>query len=271
MQSRVDLRKIEDLEDLSAEEFQRYARQIGPGVLSRDGQRRLKNSAALVTRAGGMGGPAALALVMGGVGRVIIAHGGELVSPDLNRQVLGSETVIGKARAPCFAEYLRSMNRFVTVEAIDHEPDDDEARQLAAEVDVFLSCPPTFEERLRLNAAAVEAGVPLVDAAQWGMSGTLIAVDPHRTACLRCVYPENPDFEELFPVVGAISSAIGSLAALEAIKILSGAGTPQFGRLWMIDGYRGQSSTMELRRNPHCPCCGERSNQTAATTEECRR
>ena len=248
--------------ELTSEELTRYARQIGPGVLSRQGQLRLKNSKALVTRAGGMGGPAALCLVMGGVGRVIIAHGGELISPDLNRQVLGSEAVLGQPRAPHFADSLRSMNRHVAVEAIDHEPDDEEALELARRVDVILSCPPGFGERLRLNRAAVAAGVPLVDAAQWGMTGTLLVVDPGRTACLRCIYPADPEFEELFPVVGGISSAIGSLAALEAIKILSGSGKPLFGRMWMIDCYQGSTSIVQLRRNPDCPCCGSRARQT---------
>jgi molybdopterin/thiamine biosynthesis adenylyltransferase len=242
---------------LSAEELQRYARQIGAGVLSEEAQARLKRSAALVTRAGGMGGPAALCLTMAGVGRVIIAHGGEMISPDLNRQVLGSEKVVGRPRAPHFGDHLRSMNRFVEIEAIDHEPDDAEAAALARRVGVILSCPPTFEERLRLNRAAVEAGVPLVDAAQWGMSGTLIVVDPHRTACLECIYPEKPEFEELFPVLGGISSALGSLAALEAIKILSKVGEPMFGRLWMIDSYHARSTIIKLERNPGCRCCGE--------------
>ncbi len=242
--------------ELTPEELARYARQIGPGVLTPEGQSRMKDSTVLVTRAGGMGGPAALALVMAGVGRVIVAHGGTMISPDLNRQVLGSEEVIDKPRAPHFAEYLRSMNRFVTVEAIDHEPGDEEARELAGRCDAILSCPPTFAERLRLNRAAVAAGIPLVDAAQWGMTGTLIAVDPGRTACLECVYPQEPEFEAMFPVVGAISAALGALAALEAIKILSRTGTPLFGKLWMIDGYRGRTSMVQLRRNPGCPCCG---------------
>jgi molybdopterin/thiamine biosynthesis adenylyltransferase len=246
---------------LSPEELARYARQIGPGVFSTEGQLRLKNSAALVTRVGGMGGPAALALVMAGVGRVIIAHGGQMTSPDLNRQVLGSEAVLGRPRAPHFAEYLRSMNRFVTIEAIDHEPDDDEALELARRVDVVLSCPPGFEERLRLNRAAVRAGVPLIDAAQWGMTGTLMAVDPGRTACLRCVYPEDPPFEELFPVVGGISAALGALAGLEATKILARTGRPLFGRLWMIDAYQGRTSMVELSRDPSCPCCGSAAGQ----------
>jgi molybdopterin/thiamine biosynthesis adenylyltransferase len=241
---------------LSPEELTRYARQIGPGVFSIEGQLRLKNSTALVTRVGGMGGPAALALVMAGVGRVIIAHGGRMISPDLNRQVLGSEGVLGKPRARHFAQYLRSMNRFVTVEAIDHEPDDHEALELAGRVDVVVSCPPGFEERLRLSRAAVRAGVPLIDAAQWGMTGTLIAVDPGRTACLRCVYPEDPPFEEHFPVVGAIAAAVGALAALEAIKILSQTGKPMFGRLWTIDSYQARTLMVELSRDPNCPCCG---------------
>ncbi len=246
-------------EALTPEELERYARQIGPGVLSEAEQLKLKNSAALITRVGGMGGPASLALTMAGVGRVIIAHGGEMISPDLNRQVLGCEAVLGKPRAPHFGDYLRSMNRFVEVEAIGHEPDDDEALELARRVDVILSCPPGFEERMRLNRVAVETNTPLIDAAQWGMSGTLIVVDPGQTACLRCVYPSDPPFEELFPVVGGISAAVGALASLEAVKILSGTGRPMYGQLWMIDAYQGRTSTVQLQRDPDCPCCGSKS------------
>ena len=243
--------------ELSPEEWERYARQIGPGVLSREGQKRLKNSAALVTRVGGMGGPASLCLTMAGVGRVIIAHGGPLISPDLNRQVLGCEAAIGDPRAPHFGEYLRSMNRFAEIEAIDHEPSNEEAAELAQRVDVILSCPPGFDERMRLNRVAVESATPLIDAAQWGMSGTLIVVDPGRTACLECLYPEPPPFEEMFPVVGGISSAIGALAALEAIKILSGSGQPMFGKMWMIDSFAARNTVVELQRRPDCACCKE--------------
>lgn len=244
--------------DLSPQEWQRYARQIGPGVLSREGQLELRNAAVLIARAGGMGGPAALALAMAGVGRIVLAHGGTLESPDLNRQILGSHRGIGQRRVEQFADYLRSMNEFVTVETVDHEPDDAEANRLAQQVDMVLSCAPTFAERLRLNSAALAAGVPLLDAAQWGITGTLIAVDPGRTACLRCLYPSDPPFEEHFPVVGAISSAVGSLAALEAIKILSHTGRPLFGRLWMIDGFQGSVSIIELTRRDDCPVCGHR-------------
>ena len=204
-----------------------------------------------------MGGPAAMALTMAGVGRVIIAHGGEMISPDLNRQILGSEEVVGKPSAPHFGETLRSMNRFVQIEAIAHEPDNEQALTLARRCDIIIACPPTFSERFRLNRAAVRTGIPLIDAAQWGMTGTLIVVEPGRTACLECVYPAEPQFEELFPVVGAISCATGSLAALEAIKILSGTGQPLSGRMLMYDGYQGRATIAELKRKPDCPCCGD--------------
>jgi len=240
---------------LTPDEWARYARQVGPGVLPPEGQQRLKAASALVSRAGGVGGPAAMALVMAGVGRVIIAHGGQLISPDLNRQTLGGEAMLGQPRASRFADELRAKNRFVTVEAIDHEPDDNEALELARRVDIILSCAPTFQERLRLNAAAVRSGVPFVDAAQWGLTGSLIVVQPGRTACLRCVYPQDPPFEEFFPVIGAISAAMGSLAALEAIKILSQTGAPLVGQLLLIDGYHGRFSNVELQRDPQCPCC----------------
>jgi molybdopterin/thiamine biosynthesis adenylyltransferase len=242
--------------DLSASEWGRYARQIGPGVLTREGQLRLKNSRVLISRVGGIGGPAALSLAMAGVGSIIIAHGGSMIPPDLNRQVLGSEAVVGKPRANHFAETLREANQFVTVKVIDHEPDDDEAEELGRRVDLIVAGPPTFRERLRLNRAAIRAGIPFVDAAQWGMMGTLTAVLPGRSACLGCVYPQEPDFEQDFPVVGAISAAMGSLAALEVIKILSGTGQPMFGRMLIVDGYSGRTSQMELRRDPACPFCG---------------
>jgi molybdopterin/thiamine biosynthesis adenylyltransferase len=247
-----------DRPSLSPQELERYARQLLPGALTQEAQERLQRAAVLVTRAGGMGGPAALALAMAGVGKIIIAHSGALQSPDLNRQALGSESGLGAPRAAQFAARLRAINRFIDIDPIDHEPDDDEAAALARRVDVIIASPPNFSERMRLNQAAVAAGVPLVDAAQWGMTGTLLVVQPGETACLRCLYPADPPFEEHFPVLGAISSAIGSLAALEAIKLISGVGRPLAGRMLLIDSFQGITQQLELHRNANCPVCGAR-------------
>lgn len=239
---------------LTEEERQRFARQLGPGVLSEEGQAKLRNSTALVTRVGGMGGPAAMMLAMAGIGKLIIAHGGELESPDLNRQVLGSEAGLGQLRAPQFAETLHRVSRFVEVEALPREPDDDEAIELARRCDLVLSCPPTFEERLRLNRASLITNTPLIDAAQWALTGTLFVAKPGATACLACAYPEPPPFETLFPVVGAISAATGSLAALEAVKILSGTGNPLWGQMLVYDGFHARVRQFEVARRDKCVC-----------------
>ena len=106
-----------------------------------------------------------------------------------------------------------------------------------------------------MNRAAVQARIPLVDAAQWGMNGTLIVVGPGETACLECVYPEPPPFEEFFPVVGAISVATGSLAALEAIKILSQTGQPLWGKMLIYEGFQARTNIVNLQRNKNCRCC----------------
>lgn len=142
------------------------------------------------------------------------------------------------------------------MEALDHEPDDDEADALANRVDVVLSCAADFGQRLRLNRAAHKAGVPFLDAAQWGMAGSLLVSDGRTTPCLACAYPEPPPFEQHFPVVGAIAAVMGNLAALEAIKLLGKAGTPMWGQLLVVDGFRGETRRVRLRRRPGCPVCG---------------
>ena len=240
---------------LAPDEIERYSRQIGYGVLTEAAQLRLKRSTALVTRIGGLGGPAALALVMAGVGRVIVAHAGELESPDLNRQILGSPAGLGVSRVAQFAETLRSRNEFVTVEEIDHEPDEFEAARLAHQADILLSCAADFPQRLRLNRAAYRAGIPFIDAAQWGLVGSLLASDGRRTPCLACAYPDEPPFETHFPVVGAIAATMGNLAALEAIKILSRTGQPLFGQMLIMDGFHGGTQRLQLTRQPGCSVC----------------
>lgn len=244
---------------LTNDERARYARQLGAGVLTEAGQRRLKGATALVTRIGGVGGPAAASLAMAGVGRLIVAHPGELETPDLNRQILGSEAGLGQPRAGQFAERLRSLNAFVRVESLDHEPNDDEAAQLARQADIVLCCAADFDQRLRLNRAAHEAGVPFVDAAQWGIAGSLFVSDGRETPCLACVYPETPPFEASFPVIGAIAATMGNLAALEALKILGRTGEPMWGSMLFVDGFRGEIRRVKVLRQESCSVCGVHS------------
>ena len=130
-------------------------------------------------------------------------------------------------------------------------------KQPASEMKIHIVLTGRGQMRGDQLPASVDAGIPFIDAAQWGVSGTLMVLKSPRTACLECIYPSVPPFEELFPVVGAISSTIGSLAALEAIKILSGTGEPLWGKMFSYDGYRGIPTVVSLTRNPECRCCQE--------------
>ena len=108
-------------------------------------------------------------------------------------------------------------------------------------MDIILSCPADFQHRLRLNRAAHQAGIPFIDAAQWGMAGSLLVSDGKNDAMSRLRLSGRAAVRAHFPVVGAIAGTMGNLAALEAIKILSGAGRPLWGRMLLVDGFRGET------------------------------
>lgn len=245
--------------ELTPEERKRYARQTSIPDLGEQGQALLRSKTALVTRVGGLGGPAAVSLAMAGIGKLIVAHGSVLIEPDLNRQLLFCESDLGKPRYAAAKRTLEGLSRFVQVEALDHEPDDAEALELAKRADIVLSCPPGWTERHRLNRACVQTGTPLIEAGMRGLEGIMTAIVPGRTACLECYMPSQPPppFEEYFPVLGAVSHALGSMAACEAIKVLTGLGKPLYNRIFQMDLGTMQFRTHKLRRRPDCPVCGQ--------------
>jgi molybdopterin-synthase adenylyltransferase len=243
--------------ELTRAEKSRYERQISIPDFGEDGQKLLRTKSALVTRVGGLGGAAAIGLAMAGIGKLIIAHGSVLIEPDLNRQLLFGEHALGKPRASEALERLRSLSKFTEVIAIDHEPNDAEALELAKQVNIVLCCPPGWPERFRLNRACIKAGIPMIDAAMNGMEGTLTTILPGETACLACRISETPapPFDEFFPVLGSVSHVMGSLAATEALKVLSGFSQPLFNRILCADLSTMQFRMHRLQKDPNCPVC----------------
>jgi molybdopterin-synthase adenylyltransferase len=243
---------------LTDQERSRFVRQISIPHWGEEGQAKLRSKSALVTRVGGLGGPAAIGLAMAGIGKLVIAHGSVLIDPDLNRQLLFTESDLGKPRAPAAKKHLESLSKFTEVVAIDHEPNDEEALELAQQVDIVLSCPPGWEERFRLNRACVQAEKPMIEAAMAGLEGTITSIIPGQTACLECIISEThtPPFEEFFPVLGSVSHVMGSMAATEAIKVLTGLGRPLFDRRLHVDLGTMEFRTYKVRRHPDCPVCG---------------
>ena len=242
---------------LSPEELARYQWQLWVRDFGEEGQRRLKGASILVSRIGGVGGTAALQLAAAGVGRLVLAHAGNLRLDDLNRQLLMASDWIGKPRVESAVRKLRELNPHVEIETIAENVSEENAAGLVSGVDLVVAAAPLFTERLLMNREAVRQNKPLVDCAMYDLEGRLTTVLPGRSSCLACLYPEPPaNWKRQFPVFSAVASTVGSLAAMEAIKIIAGFGEPLSGRLLTFDLRDVRFRTIEIARRPDCAVCG---------------
>jgi molybdopterin/thiamine biosynthesis adenylyltransferase len=245
--------------ELSAEEKSTYEWQIWLEELGEAGQRLLKNATVMVSRCGGVGGAVAYELAAAGVGQLVLAHGGHLKPSDLNRQLLMTHDWIGQPRVDCAARRLKELNPRLDIVAVPENVTPMNARDLVAQADLVVDCAPLFEERYLMNREAVRQNKPLVECAMYALEAQLTSIEPGKTGCLRCLYPEAPPYwKRQFPVLGAVSGAIGCLGAMEAIKIITGLGRPLHNRLLHVDTGTMEFRTVTTRRQPGCTECGGR-------------
>lgn len=246
-----------DLPELSTDEHGRYEWQLGVSGFGVEGQRCLKNATVLVSRIGGVGGAAAIQLAAAGIGRLVLAHAGELRLNDLNRQLLMTTEGIGRPRVDVATRRLKELNPHVAIETVAENIQEANAVGLVARCDVVVSAAPLFSERLLMNREAVRQRKPLVDSAMYELEGRLTTIVPDRSPCLSCLYPEQPpNWKREFPVFSAVSSTVGALAAMEVIKLIAGVGEPLAGRLLTYDLRDMSFRTFPISRNPDCPVCG---------------
>ncbi|RZJ94020.1 MAG: HesA/MoeB/ThiF family protein, partial [Brevundimonas sp.] len=229
------------------------ARQLVLAELGGPGQQRLKAARVLIVGLGGVGGPAALSLAAAGVGTLVLVDPDHVGLSNLQRQVLFTSDDIDRAKVQAGAARLTALNPHVRIEphVARFTPD------LVAGCDAVIDGTDDFETRFAVNAACLEADVPLVSAALGRWSGQ-IAVFQGRP-CYRCLVTDIPPEAETCArvgVVGALAATVGSLAALEAIKLVTGAGRPLTGRLMLLDGLEGTSRVVRVAADPACPACG---------------
>ncbi|MGK7913908.1 MAG: ThiF family adenylyltransferase [Synechococcus sp.] len=242
---------------LTPTEIERYRRQMMLPGLGEIGQRKLKDTTALVTGVGGLGGTTALYLAVAGVGQLILVRGGNLQRDDLNRQVLMTDDWVGKPRVFKARETLIELNPDIEIEAVCDYVTADNIDDLVMRSDIALDCAFDFKERDLLNAACVRWQKPMVEAAMNGMDAYLTAIVPGQTPCLSCLFPEKPDWDRWgFGVLGAVSGTLACLAALEAIKLVTGLGDPLLGRLLTMDLARAEFAKRRPYKDPDCPVCG---------------
>lgn len=246
------------LPELSPDERLRYKWQLWLRDFGEEQQRRLKGATVLVSRIGGVGGSAAMQLAAAGIGRLILAHAGNLRLDDLNRQLLMTTDGIGKPRIDSAQRMLRALNPNVEIETIGENISDSNVSGLVQRCDLVVSAAPLFTERLLMNREAVRQCKPLVECAMYDLEGRLTTVLPGQTPCLACLYPETPpNWKREFPVISPIASTVGCLAAMEAIKLLAGLGEPLAGKLLTFDLRDMSFRTLAISRKPDCAVCSE--------------
>lgn len=243
---------------LTDAERDRYTWQLWVPDFGETGQRRLKGTSVLISRIGGVGGTVAMQLAAAGIGRLVLAHAGNLRLNDLNRQLLMTTGWLGKPRVDSAVQRLRALNPHVALDTRAENISEANAAELVAQCDVVVSAAPLFSERLLMNREAVRQGKPLVDCAMYDLEARLTTIVPGRTPCLSCLYPEPPaNWKREFPVFGAVASTVGCLAAMEVIKLVAGIGDPLAGRMLLCDLRGMQFQQVPLVRQPECPVCGE--------------
>jgi molybdopterin/thiamine biosynthesis adenylyltransferase len=220
------------------------------------GQSALKGASVLISRIGGLGGIVAYELAAAGIGRLVLAHAGKVHPSDLNRQLLMTHQSIGTPRMESAVRRLHDLNPRLEIVGVPENITERNVDGLVAQVDLIVDCAPLFEERFLLNRAAVHARKPIVECAMYELEASITTVVPGRTPCLGCWCPEPPaPWKRQFPVFGAVSGSVGCLAAMEAIKVLSGLGEPLYNRMLMFDLRDMKFSSRRIERNPACPIC----------------
>lgn len=241
-------------------ELLRYSRHILLRHFDVDGQQRLRDARVLVVGVGGLGSPAAMYLATSGVGRLVLADADHVETSNLPRQPLHDDSRLGWNKAHSAAAAIHALNAGVAVEALSERLDADSLPGVVARVDVVLDCSDNLATRHAVNAACVAAATPLVSGAALGWEGQISVFDPARGGpCYACLYPMHDVREERACAVNGVAApvvgTIGVLQALEALKLITGAGAPLRGELLVFDGLDAEFHRLRIPPRADCPVC----------------
>jgi molybdopterin/thiamine biosynthesis adenylyltransferase/rhodanese-related sulfurtransferase len=251
---------------LSGKERERYQRHLALAEIGAAGQEKLKAARVLVVGAGGLGSPAALYLAAAGCGTLGLLDCDRVELSNLQRQVLFDTNVVASSKAQAGAVRLASLNPEIRVVAHPVELTAANVRELFAQYDLVLDGTDRLPTRYLINDACVLLRRPLVSAAIHRFEGQLLTYLPGRGPCYRCVFPQGAEAVvgncAEAGVLGVLPGVLGTLQATEAIKLITGAGTPLTGRLLTYDALEMRFSEFSITRRPDCAVCGDRPSIT---------
>ena len=246
-------------EPLADASLERYSRQLVLPEWSEGAQRALSHASVIVVGAGALGSPVAMYLAGAGVGRLGIVDGDDVELSNLHRQLLHLTPDLGFPKAHSAAAKLGYLNPEVVVEPYQVRLDAANAAGLLEGADLVVDCSDSFETRYTVNAACCTARIPLVEAGVLGMSGLVMGIRPGEGACYRCAFPAPPPDAPSCATAGVLGPAagvIGSLQALEALKLLTGVGEPLLDAFLQADLATLTFLRVAVQRRPDCADCG---------------
>lgn len=240
-------------------DFMRYSRQILLEDIAVDGQQKLLDSRVLIVGLGGLGAPAALYLAGAGVGTLVLADDDDIHISNLQRQILFTTDDVEQPKAQVTVRRLNALNPDIQLIALQKRLDGEALRQEVARADVVLDCTDNMATRQAINAACVALNTPLITASAVGFGGQMMVLTPPWTkGCYRCLWPEDEEPQRncrTAGILGPVVGVMGTLQALEAIKLLSAMETPR-NTLRMFDGRSGNWRHLALQRATGCSVCG---------------
>ena len=251
---------------LAPEQRNRYHRHLLLPEVGEEGQLKLLDSKVLLLGAGGLGSPAGLYLAAAGVGTIGIIDMDVVDSSNLQRQILHNMDRIGERKVDSAKKTLTALNPDVNVVTYDVRLGADNILDVIDGYDLIVDGTDNFPTRYLVNDASLLKRIPVVHGSIFRFEGQVTVFDPYNGPCYRCFVPQPPP-AELAPscaeagVLGVLPGIVGSIQAIEGIKMLLGLGDPLVGRLLAYDALEESFRTFKLRRDPDCPACGEQAGQ----------
>jgi sulfur-carrier protein adenylyltransferase/sulfurtransferase len=249
------------LPELNREEILRYSRHLLIPEVGLEGQRKLKNSSALIVGTGGLGSPVSLYMAAAGVGRIGLVDYDVVDSSNLQRQIIHGTSTIGKLKVESAKAKLLDLNPDIQVDVYNEPYTSENAMRIAKDYDIILDGTDNFPTRYLTNDVAVFLGKPNVYASIFRFDGQVSVFYAKEGPCYRCLFPEPPP-PGLVPscaeggVLGVLPGTIGTLQATEALKVLLGIGEPLIGRLLLYNALDMTFDFVKLKKNPNCRVCG---------------
>ncbi|ADY55956.1 UBA/THIF-type NAD/FAD binding protein [Syntrophobotulus glycolicus DSM 8271] len=240
----------------------RYSRQIILDGFGKDGQEKLKTARVLVIGAGGLGSPALYYLAAAGVSNIGIVDFDTITLSNLNRQILHFTEDLGKKKTDSAEKKLLNLNPGLNIEKYHDRLNIDNIEEVISNYDVIIDATDNFPVRYLISDCCYFNGKPLIEGAAVGFDGILMTIIPGQTPCYRCLYPEPPQ-NGVMPtcsdsgILGMVTGVIGSLQALEAVKVITGMGQTVSGRLLIFDALRSSFREVNWPKRDHCPLCGD--------------